>query len=311
MKNAKTVMPEVAEVAEVAEISELITSDEVFDALANPLAASVAAMALAANAIDDEGEKVAGKAGEYALGVLRRKAANLPIDGLTGRTLSRKTASNFQTVYNGLVKAGFAPADIVAAAAKTIELKISKVFGSGQVQKGMATLIEKGLLTLNDGQKAEIAAAQESATAARDKKALEATKAAAATEAAIAESAVTKFRENSTAYAAGEWLLARCKHAKIEFSGALTPEQLTTLADSVRAELEVAKNRKAEKQLRDVALARVTLARAKVEELEEAIDAAEAGTPRHAALVKSLKAARAEAGKATAAATRYLDGAAV
>ena len=239
----------------VAVTAEVITN---VDVLANPLHATLAEMASYADKLDEKIAGLVGTAGEYALAVLKRKAAGLAIDGLTGRGPSRKLAGNFQSVYNALEKAGFTPADIIKAATLAAERKIP-AFGSGSYSKALPLLLEKGLLSLSEGQKAEQAEQAEQAKKTAESKRLQAS---LASEAMAAEKAVESLKEGDSTYRAGQWLASLAKKARLpEFSGEYSPEQLEKLVIVLRQQKEVQAKRIAAKDARAKALDKNTKAR--------------------------------------------------
>ena len=228
------------------------------DVLANPLHATLAEMASYADKLDEKIAGLVGTAGEYALAVIKRKAAGLAIDGLTGRGPSRKLAGNFQSVYNALEKAGFTPADIIKAATLAAERKIP-AFGSGSYSKALPLLLEKGLLSLSEGQKAEQAEQAEQAKKTAESKRLQAS---LASEAMAAEKAVESLKEGDSTYRAGQWLASLAKKARLpEFSGEYSPEQLEKLVIVLRQQKEVQAKRLAAKDARAKALDKNSKAR--------------------------------------------------
>ena len=271
------------------------------DVLANPLRATLAEMANYADGLDEKIAGLVGTAGEYALAVLKRKAAGLAIDGLTGRGPSRKLAGNFQSVYNALEKAGFTPADIIKAATMAAERKIP-AFGSGSYSKALPLLLEKGLLSLSEGQKAEQAEQAEQAKKTTEKQRLQAS---LASEAVAAEKAVESLKEGDATYKAGQWIITLAKKARLpEFSGEYSPEQLETLAVALRQQKEAQDKRLAAKEARTKALDKNTKARHDLAAAQDNLARVAKAGKRQAA--KELKAAEVAAEVAAVEAAPFL-----
>ena len=271
------------------------------DVLANPLHATLAEMASYADGLDEKIAGLVGTAGEYALAVLKRKAAGLAIDGLTGRGPSRKLAGNFQSVYNALEKAGFTPADIIKAATLAAERKIP-AFGSGSCSKALPLLLEKGLLSLSEGQKAEQAEQAEQAKKTTEKQRLQA---ALASEAVAAEKAVESLKEGDSTYKAGQWLTSLAKKARLpEFSGEYSPEQLEKLAAALRQQKEAQDKRLAAKEARTKALDKNAKARHDLAAAQDNLARVAKAGKRQAA--KELKAAEVAAEVAAVEAAPFL-----